>query len=182
MVIAIDPGNRETGYAIMDMEFIKEFGILQNDDMLAKLKCVFTGAHCTHLYFEMVACYGMPVGASVFDTCVWIGRFVQIAKDRHFGVTPVYRKDVKNHLCNRMQKATDANIRQAILDIYPQTGGGKVPQIGIKKQPGPLFGVSKHVWPAIAVGLTGQKVDTTPWNVRHDLDDSESGDFVFSPF
>ena len=29
----------------------------------------------------MVACYGMPVGKEVFDTCIWIGRFIQEADE-----------------------------------------------------------------------------------------------------
>ena len=59
------------------------------------------------------------------------------------------------YLCNSM-RAKDSNIRQAILDRYPTTGGGKCPQVGTKKEPGPLYGVSKDVWAAIGVGLTYQ--------------------------
>lgn len=106
-----------------------------------------------HLAIEMVASYGMPVGATVFDTCVWIGRIAE-----RFGwnnTTLVYRKAVKLHLCNSLS-AKDANIRQAILDLYPRTGGGKTPQIGTKKEPGPLYGVEKHAWAALGVGITWQ--------------------------
>jgi hypothetical protein len=98
----------------------------------------------------MIACYGMPVGATVFETCVWIGRFIEAWGDEF---TKVYRKETKMHLCQTM-RAKDSNIRQAIIDRYPATGGGKKPQIGTKAQPGPLYGVSKDVWAALAVAIT----------------------------
>lgn len=96
---------------------------------------------------------------STFETCVWIGRFMQVHKDafkmEKATENYVFRKDVKIHLCGSM-RAKDGNIRRAILDKYPATGGGKVPEIGIKSKKGPLFGVASHVWSAIAVGLTYQ--------------------------
>ena len=99
---------------------------------------------------EMVSCYGMPVGAETFETCVWIGRFMERFRGE---CDQVFRRDVKLNLCNSM-RAKDANIRQAILDRFPSTGGGKTPQVGTKKQPGPLYGISKHAWSALAVGIT----------------------------
>ncbi len=98
----------------------------------------------------MIACYGMPVGAETFETCVWIGRFIEAANT---DPALVFRKDVKMHLCHTM-RAKDANIRQALLDLFPATGGGKTPQVGTKKQPGPLFGVKSHAWAALAVAVT----------------------------
>ena len=53
------------------------------------------------------------------------------------------------YLCHSM-KAKDGNIRQAILDLY----GGKDVALGNKKRPGPLYGVSKDIWAALAVAIT----------------------------
>jgi hypothetical protein len=153
MILAIDPGNEKTGWAIMDGKNIFDFGISANSELLEDLDIWNYNLH--KMYYEMIACYGMPVGREVFDTCVWIGRFMQA-----FGADdckPVFRRDVKLHLCNST-RAKDANVRQAILDMYEPTGGGTTPQIGTKKQPGPLYGVKSHIWPAIGVGLTGQNI------------------------
>ncbi|RXN88219.1 hypothetical protein C7R54_15615 [Achromobacter aloeverae] len=106
----------------------------------------------TQVAIEMIASYGMPVGKEVFETCLWIGRFVQ-ALETPEEARLLYRKDVKMHLCGTT-KAKDANVRQALLDLFPRTGGGKTPQIGTKKQPGPLYGVSTHAWPALGVAVT----------------------------
>jgi hypothetical protein len=64
-----------------------------------------------------------------------------------------YRRDVKVLLCNS-SKAKDSNVRQALLDLFPRSGGGATPQIGTKSQPGPLYGVSTHAWPALGVAVT----------------------------
>jgi len=152
-VLAIDPGPLQTGYALMNGLEVERFGIEKNPTILAFLcSCGGDGRYPDLMAYEMVSCFGMPVGAEVFDTCVWIGRFIErfMAESK-----PVFRRDVKHHLCNSA-KAKDGNIRQAIIDKYPPIGGGKTPQIGTKAQPGPLFGITSHVWPAIGVGLTVQ--------------------------
>lgn len=149
MIIAIDPGPVETGWAVMDGKLVTDSGVINNGDLESSLRNSMAKA----LAYEMIASYGMPVGASVFDTCVWIGRFISaFGPERSF---PVFRKDVTMHLCNST-RAKDANVRQAIIDLYEGSGGGSIPQIGTKKYPGPLYGVSRHAWPAIGVGLTYQ--------------------------
>jgi len=102
---------------------------------------------------EMIASYGMPVGAEVLETCVWTGRFWKETLLQGRKWVRIYRKDVKMHLCGTL-RANDATIRRAILDMFPKTGGGKTPQIGTKKQPGPLYRVKSHAWSALAVALT----------------------------
>lgn len=146
-IVALDPGTDETAWVIYDGERPMSFGIDPNDAVVELCRDRFGGMP---VIYEMVACYGMPVGRDVFETCVWIGRFVEASGGR---AKPMYRRDVKHHLCNSA-KAKDANVRQALLDRFPRTGGGKTPQVGTKGQPGPLYGVKSHIWSALAIAVT----------------------------
>lgn len=147
-ILAIDPGTTKSGWVKMCAGTVMSSGVLENRLMLERIRI----EPAAELAIEMIQSYGMSVGKEVFETCVWIGRFIEAWHDPE-AVALVYRKDVKLHLCGTT-KAKDANIRQAIIDLYPATGGGKVPQIGVKSNPGPLYGVSSHAWPAIGVALT----------------------------
>jgi len=148
-ILALDPGTTKTGWCVLSNGKPESFGVAENADMLSKLEIP---CDVDVLAIEMIASYGMAVGKEVFETCLWIGRFMQSWRDPD-AVILVYRKDVKIHLCGTT-KAKDANIRQALIDSYPATGGGATPQIGTKSQPGPLYGVSSHVWPALGVAVT----------------------------
>lgn len=151
MLLAIDPGNMKSAYVEMSSSGkMTSFGILENAQMLLYIDGMWSDST---LAIEMIASYGMAVGQTVFETVFWIGRFWE-----RFGMenrVKVYRKDVKMYMCNSM-RAKDSNIRQSILDRYEPSGGGKVPQIGTKSSPGPLYGVSKDVWAAIGVAITYQ--------------------------
>lgn len=76
----------------------------------------------------MIASYGMAVGKEVFETCVWIGRFIEIARFKNIEVEYIYRKDEKMNLCNSM-KAKDSNIRQALIDRFGEVGTKKNPRL-----------------------------------------------------
>ena len=154
MLLAIDPGNVQSAYVVMDGNRIVEKGLEPNRAVLRKLRHT-TLDEDTPLAIEMIASYGMAVGQTVFETVFWIGRFWEAYGSRARQCTKVYRKDVKMYLCNSM-RAKDSNIRQAILDRYEPSGGGKVPQVGTKSSPGPLYGVSKDVWAALGVAITYQ--------------------------
>lgn len=151
IIFAIDPGNTQSGYAIIDMPDFRlyEFGKLENEkllEILEKYQWVMPDVFA----IEMVACYGMPVGKDVFETCVWIGRFIQ-AINKPGKIKFVYRKEEKIHLCESM-KAKDSNIKQALVNRYAKHDfkSGK----GTKKNPDTFYGVSKDVWQAVAVGVT----------------------------
>lgn len=147
MIIAIDPGPVESAYVDWDGSRIVSFGKFSNESLLMRLSYAGTYYSAYDIcVIEMIASYGMPVGYEVFETCVWIGRFMQA-----FGAAKcerLTRNQVKNHMCHS-SKAKDSNIRQAIIDRF---GGSKA--IGLKKSPGPLYGISGDVWAALAVALT----------------------------
>lgn len=145
-ILAIDPGPRESAYLVwkdgkMDCGMTRD-----NHDIVQFIR---QGEHldCEVMAIEMIACYGMPVGRETFETCVWIGRFIE-ANYQHGLRAPreklVYRKDVKMHLCGTC-KAKDGNIRQALID--------KLGAPGTKANPGPTHGVSGHLWAALAVAI-----------------------------
>lgn len=150
-ILAVDPGNILSAYAVMELPDFKlyEFGKIDNNDLIERLTALSKAVD--HAAIEMIASYGMAVGKSVFDTCVWIGRFWQEMKMN--GVEPilVYRSQEKMCLCHSM-KAKDSNIRTALIDRYAvhdfKTGRGT------KKNPDTFYGVAADVWQAIAVGVT----------------------------
>jgi hypothetical protein len=146
-ILAIDPGPEHSAYLFYRDGKLGFFDKISNEELLHLLK------HFTieEMAIEMIQSFGMPVGQTVFDTCVWIGRFIQEWQPKI--ATKVYRQDVKMHICHN-QRAKDSNIRQALIDRFPASGGGKCPQIGTKKQPGPLYGVTKDIWSALAIAIT----------------------------
>lgn len=152
MILGIDPGNIHSAFVVLDENLTPlRFGKIENEELLAMIEA---GAFsdCSHFAVEMIASYGMAVGVSVFETCVWIGKFIQAIKTRHqASSTYIYRKDEKMNLCGSM-KAKDTNVTQALIDRFapdiPNKGKGS------KKNPGFFYGFAKDVWMAFAVGVT----------------------------
>lgn len=142
-ILALDPGTTHTGWCNYDTKekSIVEFGVFENNQIIILINDVIYD----EVAIEMIASYGMPVGAEVFETCVWIGRFVQCCENLNIRHKAIYRKDCKMFLCGTT-KAKDANIRQAIIDKF----GG----IQSTKKDGKLYGIKSHIWPALAVALT----------------------------
>lgn len=146
-ILSIDPGSAQSAYVIWDGSRLGNREILPNGTM----QCLVAG--CAELgnvdviAIEKIASYGMSVGAEVFETCVWTGRFMQSWLDWQETSTLIRipRIDVKVHLC-KVGNAKDSNIRQALID--------RLGAPGTKKAPGVTFGVSKDIWAALAVGVT----------------------------
>lgn len=156
-ILAVDPGDVQSAYALYDIEnkVILRHGKEPNETMRHIVETQSRNPANT-LAVEMIASYGMPVGRNIFDTCVWIGRFVEIwAREASTPARFILRRDIKLHLCNSV-RAKDPNITQAIVDRY---GGDRRVAVGTLKNPGPLFGVSKDRWAAIAVALTAAETN-----------------------
>lgn len=156
-IIAIDPGTTKSGWVHLEGRAIRGgAGNSPNGDILRWIAGWSRTGEIDAIVCEWIQNQGMSVGQTTFHTCRWVGRFEQAAIDGGLPFQLVYRGDVKLHICGAA-RANDTNIRRAICDLYPHTGGGAKPWKGTKEQPGPLFGVTTHQWQALAVGLTFQE-------------------------
>ena len=148
MILAIDPGNETSGYVLICTNYRPILqGKLPNEELLSTSRRWDYDA----LVVEMVGHYGkgMPAGKTVFDTCVWIGRFIQEAAQRKIPAYTIMRGEEKINLCGSAQ-AKDANIRQALIDRFARTANGK----GTKKEPDFFYGFAADAWQAYACGVT----------------------------
>jgi hypothetical protein len=141
IAIGVDPGTEKSAYAMFNGREVLSFGIWDNE--VLRQHSLWEEQN---VFIEMIASYGMAVGASTFETVYWIGRFVELSAISGGNVTRVFRKDVKLHLCNS-PRAKDGNVRQALIDrVGPQ---------GTKKNQGPTYGIKSHEWAALAVAVYG---------------------------
>jgi len=167
MLAAIDPGPVESAYVVLDEHAgypgeLVAFGKKKESECISAI--ISATRNTLVVGVECVASYGMPVGRTTFDTAMVAGHFEAYLHPFADSIHRIYRKSKSDEgidgvcmsICND-NRAKDSNIRQAIIDLYPATGGGKIPQIGTKDNPGPLCGVSKDVWAALAVALTLQR-------------------------
>jgi hypothetical protein len=142
-VLAIDPGSFQSAWLRFDGTRPHGFGITANDVLVRALR---SGGLPDVVVIEKVESYGMAVGAEVFDTVLWTGRFAEAAN--RVPVVMLPRRAVKLALCGD-SRAKDANIRQALIDRF----GGPA-AVGRKAAPGPLYGISRDVWSALAIAVT----------------------------
>ena len=142
-VLAIDPGTTRSAWLRYDGVRPQGFGITANDVLVRALR---TGGLPEVVVIEQVESYGMAVGAEVFDTVLWAGRFAEAA--HRVPVVMLPRRAVKLALCGD-SRAKDANIRAALIDRF---GGSAA--IGRKAAPGALYGISRDVWSALAIAVT----------------------------
>ena len=157
VILAIDPGNIQSGYVVVehdntDICRVLDVGKIDNVDVFGLLKANIT-PDGVDAAIEMIAGMGMPVGQEVFDTCFWIGRFWEVATQAPGirDLKKIYRREEKLDLCSS-PTAKDANIRQALADRYApgEPNFGK----GTKKNPGFFYGFSADMWAAMAVATT----------------------------
>jgi hypothetical protein len=190
IVLALDPGTYKTGWVLYDMRtsrivekddgqpiltqaVTKQMGVTDNEKLLELLRVSTFPIVC-----EMVGHYGtgMSVGKTVFETCIWIGRFKEACKAQDF--TTVLRKTGVTYMCGS-SKAKDTNVKQALWDL-DRFGGNELKAVGGKKcpkckgkgwcgagrptctecdgakwewPPGPLYGVISHMLPALCCAV-----------------------------
>lgn len=155
-IIAIDPGSARSAWVTMqsiaiggDKRVIKveQFDLEPNEALEKRLR----GGHFTVDLVAAAAELPSPRGQmltwQIVDTCVWFGDFRAVFRGPTW--VPVDRSDVKMHITGN-PRAKDSNIRAALIERW----GGKEVAVGKKASPGPLYGMTKDMWQALAVGIT----------------------------
>ena len=146
MILAVDPGNLESGYCVFNEldETFTDFGKVGNEkicDIIDKYRPI-----CQHFVLENMANFGgSSPGRDVLDTCIWIGIFSERwgrAKTEF-----VFRKTVVTHHTNN-PKGGDSDIRRALIERYGDPTRGKKKQKGNKMQD-----VVKDVLSALAIAV-----------------------------
>jgi hypothetical protein len=151
-LIAIDPGPVKSGVCIIDATNYTPMvaGKFENESLMG---IVADHMPESRVVIEMVAHYGtgMPAGRDVFETCIWIGRYIEMFVQKGLVVETVPRKTVKLNLCGSV-RAKDSNVRQALVDRFApgERNFGK----GTKADPGYFHGFSADAWQAYALGIT----------------------------
>jgi len=160
-ILAIDPGTTHSGWVEWDTETkapidtagppffqpdIPAFGKNPNEEVDSLLKRYARNNKGAPLVaIEMINAQGQPVGATTFETCVWIGKFLAAYPK----AIRVDRRVIKKHHCPGVQHPKDGTVAQAVRDKYGQKG--------TKANPGPFYGVSGDVWQAIALATYVQE-------------------------
>lgn len=144
VIIGIDPGPTESGVVVWQNLVLKADN-MENNSVIEWLRVMRQSqAADYYLAVERVRGYGIMASDGLFDTCEWTGRFLQAFGPERTSLIP--RKEVSKHICGTGGISHDKFIREALI--------GRLGAVGTKKQPGPLYGISGHLWAALAVALT----------------------------
>ncbi len=148
-ILCVDPGAESSGVAYLENGALRwSENKMNNYALLEKLKYL-RGKGTVAM--EQLESYRLPVNQPTFETVFWSGRFFEASS---WPVGLYTRKEIKIFMLGRIGvKNANKEIRAAVLSLYPKTGGGATPEIGIKSKPGPLFGLSGHAVQALAVGI-----------------------------
>lgn len=150
MLLAIDPGTTESAFCLMDDKFaVHDKGKVGNASLLDYI--MLNARKIDHLVCEMIASYGMAVGAEVFETCTMIGRIERTAEIKDIPHSRIYRLEEKMAICHN-SKANDSNIRRALIDRFAKHDLAR--GTGTKSAPDHFYGFKKDIWAAFAVGVT----------------------------
>jgi hypothetical protein len=145
-ILAIDPGEKSSGWVICDGLNVIDYGHDKNEQMIDSIP-----EKIYELMLIEEITYGMRVGRQIMRTVFWSGAFACAALQRQKVVRLLPRSTVKKTLCRGVCRPKDADVSRAVRARYPKSGGGARPEVGTLRQPGPLFGITDHCWQALAL-------------------------------
>ena len=163
MILAIDPGPATSAMVGWNgSKIVLAFDY--SNDVLLKYLCNPQLPDCP-LVIEWITGFGIPAGASIFDTCRWIGRFQQVYETPHAPVHLLSRQKIKQHL----RAVNDKFVKEALESRFGPAG--------TKKNPGLMYGITGHLRAAFACAVTFWDLNMGLNPGRHErLPDRERGD------
>lgn len=152
MILAIDPGNKETGYCVIDYDYKPiEFGKVENrileNWILGSLHLPYV---IDRAVIERISNYGSAVGDTVHDTNIAIGRFQRCLETARIPWEMVKRKTYIAEMIGDA-KVNDSGVRLYLADRFApgELNYGK----GTKAHKGFFYGFSKDMWSAFAIAV-----------------------------
>lgn len=154
--MAIDAGSAESAYMTFSAgKIVREagcgprtmpgFGKIENSLIHTIISEFAIHRVIDTVVFEFPYPRGMPTSYEEFVMVEWVGRFRRTAEYQGLKVCKVWRHREKSCVCGN-GRATDSNIRTALIDLYGAPG--------TRKAPGNTFGITADVWQALAVAHT----------------------------
>lgn len=120
VVIGIDPGTNESGYATILSDYsILDAGKITNEDLLGYVNA--RSSTPIELVVESIQSYGHAMGKSTIETCYFIGRLLQVADEGGVPLTLYPRPEYARSICACM-KVNDAIVRRSLISRF---GGDK---------------------------------------------------------
>ena len=165
LILGIDPGPNASGVVVYDSVARR---VIHSDKTATEtdIGLLLIPTHkfrLAHIIIERPAAMG-PMGAGkvghMLDTAWAAGRLEAIAERANSTGTTVHtltRREVVRHLGVMSGKGSaDARVRAACIADH---GGTQRAAVGVKREPGPLYGVSSHSWQALGLVLAWLEIN-----------------------
>ena len=125
-IAGIDPGNESSAFALIDIETLRPIAAYKgkNENTVENLLNEANAEDIISAPIERMQSYGMGVGQSVFDTCIWTGRFIERLNAKGIDTPLIPRREVKLYHCG-MASAKDANVIAALKERFGDKGTKK---------------------------------------------------------
>lgn len=153
MIIGIDPAPSQSAVVVYnhDCRQVLYALTLPNVDVIRELRNLTMLLRMPPtVVIEWINNMGLPVGNSVFETCRQIGRMEAAFIREGWRVELLSRNAIRMQLCGRTAGVNDAVIAQAVINRF---GEDRQQAVGTKKNPGPLYGIKRDLWQALAVAI-----------------------------
>ena len=153
IIYGIDPGPTASGVAVYDTQARR----LLHSNKAASLGEVRLEMQLLNLKhqdlwvaIERMQSYGIA-GGSLLQTSEIVGRVQEMAHTLEIPHSLHYRREVLRALDVTGKGNRDSLVMNRLIEMH---GGTKRAAVGLKKEPGPLYGISSHAWAALAVAIT----------------------------